>query len=297
MTIDILLPYYGDDPLFRTAVLSVLKQTYTDWRLVCVEDGHPRGNADDWLASLGDSRIVTDNNVANLGVARNFARCLGLVQATHFVMMGSDDIMLPEHLDTLHRARLNHPDGAVFQTGVEVIDSEGRTSLPLGDRVKSMLRPNTQHGDVVLADEKLAISLTRADWAYFPSLMWNSRMAKDVGFDQQFAIALDLGLLLDIAIAGGTFIVVHPSTFQYRRHSASVSMSAARSGARFHQEKEFFWHYAKKFDARGWRKATRVARHHYISRLNAVTELPGSVLSRDGEALAALIRHVVRARP
>lgn len=294
MTIDVMLPYFGDDPMFREAVRSVIAQTFQNWRLICVEDAHPDGAADDWLASLNDPRIIALKNETNLGVASNFARCLSLVRAPYFIMMGSDDRMLPGHLETLWLAAERHPQGSVFQTGVRVIDSFGAVSLPLGDRVKAVLRPKTSPGrDVVLTGEAFATSLSRADWAYFPSIMWQTSVAQTVGFDEQFAIALDLGLLLDIALEGGEMVVLDPVTFEYRRHSASVSMSAARSGARFEQEKVFFWHYADKFTRVGWNRAARVLRNHAVSRLNALTELPGALLQRAWRSSASLVRHAV----
>ncbi|MCD2499737.1 MULTISPECIES: glycosyltransferase [Microbacterium] len=293
MTIDVMLPYYGDSELLRLAVQSVLAQTFTDWRLVCVDDGSPDGGIHDWLMSLHDERIVSMRNEANLGVAGNFSRCLELVQATHFTMMGSDDIMLPDHLAVLDAARRRYPDAQLLQPGVRVIDGDGRPALPLADRIKAMLRPRTDRHDVVLRGEEMATSLTRADWAYFPSLLWLTAPAQQVGFNRQYEIALDLGLILDLAMRGGSLVVLDPVTFEYRRHRASASMSAARSGERFAQEKRFFADYARTFQAHGWKRAAGVARRHVISRLNALSELPGALLS-GGAGASRLLRHAVR---
>lgn len=290
--IDVMLPYYGDDALFREAVQSVRAQTFTAWRLVCVEDASEHGDAAAWLASLHDDRIVHISNESNLGVAGNFARCLDLVEASHFTMMGSDDIMLPEHLATLDAARRAHPDADILQSGVRVIDSDGQPSLPLADRIKAVLRPDTRHGDVTLVGERFATSLVRADWAYFPSLLWRTSRAQTIGFTQRYAIALDLGLILDIALAGGSFVVLEPETFAYRRHRASASMSAARSGERFAQERTFFLDYAERFAAHGWNRAARIARGHLISRLNAASEVPGAVLARSGGGVRRLLTHI-----
>lgn len=292
-TIDVMLPYYGDAPEFRAAVESVRRQSFTDWRLVCVEDASPAGDAAAWLASLDDERIVHVQNARNLGVAGNFAKCLALVEARHFTMMGSDDLMLVDHLFALDEARRRHPDADLIQVGVRVIDSDGRTALPLADRIKAMLRPDTRHGDVTLVGERFAVSLTRADWAYFPSLLWRTARAQSIGFTERYAIALDLGLILDIALAGGSLVVIDPVTFEYRRHRASASMTAARTGERFAQERAFFLDYAARFRERGWTRAARVARAHVVSRLNAASELPGAALAGSGSGVRRLLRHLV----
>lgn len=289
--IDILLPYFGDSAHFRAAVASVIAQRRTDWRLICVEDSSPSGDASEWLHSLSDPRIIHYRNEENLGVAGNFAHCLDFVRAPSFTIMGSDDIMLPNHLEVLEDCLSRHPDASLFQPGVEVIDDRGRRSTPLPDIVKRCLRPRTSRGDVSLNGEQLAISLSRADWAYFPSILWRSEKVIPIGFDNRYEIALDLGLMLNLALAGATMVVTAPSSFQYRRHRASVSMEAARSGLRFEQEGEFFREYAARFEKAGWIRAARVARRHLISRLNATTKVPAALVSRDWDSATRLMRH------
>ena len=291
--IDVLLPYYGDSPHFRLAVESVIGQTTPDWRLICVEDASPRGDASAWLSSIDDDRIIHHRNALNLGVAGNFSRSLKLVESPYFQMMGSDDIMLPTHLEAVRDVSSRYPSAAMVQPGVRVIDGEGKSCHPLADVVKSVLRPHEGDADLVLSGEALAASLARADWAYFPSILWRTGAVLPIGFNAKYEIALDLGLMLDLALAGSAMVVSSPTTFEYRRHRASVSMTSARSGVRFDQEKEFFLDYATRFENAGWSKAARIARRHVVSRLNALTEIPHAVLSRDGSGVSRLLRHVV----
>ena len=104
--IDVMLPFYGDAAHFRAAVESVRAQDHPHWRLVCVDDAHPDPSTGRWLESLQDPRIEYHRNAENLGVARNFNRCLGLVTAPYFVMMGGDDLMRPDYLSTVAAAAL-----------------------------------------------------------------------------------------------------------------------------------------------------------------------------------------------
>ncbi len=291
--IDVMLPFYGDADLFRTAVESVRAQTYPHWRLVCVDDAHPSTAAGDWLRTLDDPRIEYRRNEANLGVAGNFNHCLELVTASHFTMMGGDDEMLPDFLERLDERRRADPDAAVIQCGVEVIDAAGRRYRPLPDRIKALVRPRVDAERRVLGGEEMATSLSRADWAYFPSLLWRTDLARAHGFDPRFAIALDLGLLLDIAIAGGTMVVCDPVTFRYRRHRDSVSSATARDGGRFVQERDFFRHYETRLRAAGYTRAAAVTRRHLISRLNALSCIPGALLSKDVRAALKLARYAL----
>ncbi|WP_193598478.1 glycosyltransferase family 2 protein [Microbacterium sp. YJN-G] len=293
-SIDVILPYYGDHPQLRDAVRSVIAQTDTDWRLICVDDAHPDSDASAWIASLADPRIQHVRNETNLGVAGNFARCLELATAPWVTIMGSDDRMRPSHLTEFRKA-IEASDGVdIVQGGVVVISDDGRRSYPLADRVKSILRPRAHASGRLLSSRELATSLTRADWAYFPSLIWRTARVQRLGFREEYEIALDLGLLLDVAIDGGVMLLHDATTFEYRRHRASASMSSARSGLRFAQERRFFLDYAERFSAIGWMRAARIARWHLVSRLNALTEIPGAVLSGDLTAVSRLLVHVFR---
>src|SRR5262249_37826946 len=85
--VDILMPYYGDESLMRTAVRSVLVQDDPRWRLTVVDDGTVPGVAE-WFASLGHSRVRYLRNEHNLGVTGNFNKCLDLAEHELTVLMG-----------------------------------------------------------------------------------------------------------------------------------------------------------------------------------------------------------------
>ena len=49
MTVDILLPYYGDVAMMKEAVRSVLRQENPHWRLIVVDDGYPDDSIPGWF--------------------------------------------------------------------------------------------------------------------------------------------------------------------------------------------------------------------------------------------------------
>ncbi len=275
--IDVLLPFYGDAVHFRLAVLSVLGQTDHDFRLVCVDDAYPSDEPRLWLESLDDPRLVYARNEENLGVARNFAHCLDLVEAPWFVMMGGDDIMHPTYLETV-RSLAEGSTCAVVQPGVVVIDAEGNTVLPLADRLKAFIRPRSRESVRVLRGEEMASSLARGDWAYFPSLLWRTAAVRPHGFDQRYEIALDLALLFDLALDDRSMLVADEVCFSYRRHSSSASSVTAVDGLRFEQERDLLESYAEAFGRKGWRRAQRAARLRLLPRLNAGSVAAGLAL-------------------
>ena len=286
-----MLPFYGDVDQLKAAVRSVLDQTFTDFRLVVVDDQYPDPEPARWLQSLGDARVHYLRNDVNLGVNGNFRHCVDLVEAPAFALMGCDDLMGPQHLANAVAALDAHPDAAVVQPGVQVIDVDESVVRPLGDRVKARMTPRAP---AVLQGQELAASLYRGNWTYFPSLVWRTSVAKPIGFRPGLEIVLDLALLLDIARAGGALVLTEDVTFSYRRHTESVSSMQAVDGRRFDEERAFFAKEARRCAEIGWPDAARAARRHPTSRLNAATLVPGALLGRQWPVVSALVRHVVR---
>jgi hypothetical protein len=291
VTLDILLPFYGRFDHFRIAVESVLGQKDGDWRLTVVDDVYPDLAPGEWVRSLDDSRVRYIRNEENLGVSRNFAKCVTLMEFSHAVIFGCDDVMLPDYVEQVHRLIDAHPDADVIQPGVEVIDSDGRPALPLGDRIKRSYRLRDVRPDGELEGEALAASLLRGNWTYFPSLVWRSEQLTTFGFVTTREVVPDLKMLLDIAATGGLLVVDEKPVFQYRRHSESVSSWRATDGSRFLEESELFAEEAERFAALGWHRAERAARVHFSSRLNALAQLPRALKQGSARGVRGLLGH------
>jgi glycosyltransferase involved in cell wall biosynthesis len=295
MTFHILLPFYGRFDHFRLAVESVLAQTDADWRLTVVDDVYPDLAPGEWVQSLGDPRIEYIRNESNLGVSRNYVKCVGLMRGEFSVLFGCDDVMLPGWLARVKQLIAENPDADIIQPGVEVIDGDGTVYLPLVDRIKNHYRFGGS-GVRTFAGEPLAVSLLRGNWTYFPSIVWRVSRLRQFGFNQKLNVVQDLIMLLDIVEAGGTFVLDDSVVFQYRRHQGSVSSATAADGSRFAQERELFDGEAARFTRLGWRRAARTARRHWSSKLNALTRIPLAVRQGNGSGVLVLLTHAAGGR-
>lgn len=291
MAVDVMLPYYGDVDLMKLAAQSVMSQQFQDWRLVVVDDGYPSPEPERWFESIGDPRVSYQKNEQNLGANGNYRKALELVESPIVVIMGADDIMLPNYLDVVSKAFEAFPEASVVQPGVQVIDELGRACMPLVDLVKKVYAPTTK-ARLELQGEKMATSLVRADWAYFPSLAWRTDVIKRIGFTEGLDVVQDLALLLDIAAEGGSMVVDPTLSFLYRRHSASDSSVRALDGRRFDEERAFFEFQADRFGQLGWTSASRAASFHTTSRLNAASLILRSIAMGKTDSLPRLAKHV-----
>jgi glycosyltransferase involved in cell wall biosynthesis len=289
-TFDIMLPYYGNASLMRAAVASVLGQSDPGWRLTVVDDGREPG-VPEWFAGLGDDRVRYHRNPHNLGVTGNFRRCVELAEHQYMVMMGTDDIMLPNYVATVRSVVEEYPGVGLVQPGVEIIDGEGRVVRTLADVVKRRLYAPRLTGRTLLGGEELATSLLRGDWLYFPSICWRTDAVKAANFRDDLHVIQDLALIIDLVERGEQLAVDPTVCFQYRRHVISASAASALTGTRFVEARNYFLEAADQMTRLGWRRAARAARRYTSSRLHAITMLPAAVKAGNGTGIRHLCRH------
>ncbi|AXE22520.1 glycosyltransferase family 2 protein [Streptomyces globosus] len=294
-TFDFMLPYYGDVQLMQDAVRSVLAQTDPDFRLVVIDDGK-EPDVPGWFESLGDRRVTYLRNEQNLGITRNFQKCVYLSEADHVVIMGCDDLLHPHYLETVRGILAEHPGIGMVQPGVEVIDGEGRPAHGLADQAKRRLYAPQVDGRRVMGGEELATSVLRGNWLYFPSICWRGDALRKINFRDEYSVIQDLALVVDLLEAGEDMVVDESTTvFRYRRHAVSESSLQAFSGTRFTEAERYFSAVAARMDARGWHKAAKAARFRSASRLHAITMLPGALRRGNREGLRTLARHAFTA--
>lgn len=294
--IDVLLPYYGDVEYLKAAASSVLNQTHTRWRLLVLDDGYPSDEPARWFGRIAedDPRVRYLRNERNLGANGNYRKALAMATAPVVVVMGADDIMLPNYLAHVAEALAAHPDAAVFECGVQVVDEHDRPVRPLGDVIKGRVAPRPDARSVYRGEE-LAVGLMRGNWTYFPSLAWRTEVVQGIGFREGLDVVQDLAMLCDVVTAGGALVFDPRLGFLYRRHSASDSSVRALDGRRFDEERRFYEEQAVRFEALGWGAAAREARRHFTSRLHALSLIPKAASTKGARAgIAPLLRHTLR---
>ncbi|MFJ4678794.1 glycosyltransferase family 2 protein [Kitasatospora sp. NPDC088783] len=292
---DFMLPYYGDVRQMQDAVRSVLAQTDPDFRLVVIDDGR-EPEVPGWFARLGDDRVEYLRNEQNLGITKNFQKCVRLSEADHVVIMGCDDLLHPHYLETVRKILADHPGVGMVQPGVEVIDGDGRPVSGLVDQTKRRLYAPKVEGRRLMGGEELAASVLRGNWLYFPSITWRGEALRAVNFRDEYSVIQDLALVVDLLELGEQMAVDTSTTvFQYRRHAVSESSVQAYSGTRFSEAERYFAAVAERMDARGWTKAAKAARVHSASRLHAMTMLPGALRRGRSDGVKVLARHVFTA--
>lgn len=290
-SIDIMMPYYGDVAMMQAAVRSVLAQTDPDWHLTVVDDGQAAG-VPEWFAALGDARVSYQRNPVNLGVTGNFRKCVELAKRDRMVMMGSDDLMLPDYVATVRQLEALAPGAGIVQPGVEVIDENGRVvGGGLVDAAKRRIYKPKGPGPHRMRGEELATNLLRGNWLYFPSICWRTEAVAAVSFREDLQVIQDLDLIIKLVERGEELIAGDRVCFQYRRHLSSESAKQALDGRRFAEARAFFLETADRLDSIGWKQAATASRRHRSARLHALSLVPSALKQHRAEAARQLLRY------
>lgn len=291
MPLDIFVPYWGDPGYMKEAVNSVLSQDNDDWLLTVVDDAYPGDEIQSFMAGLDDPRVRYIRKDVNAGITENYRTCVSMATQEVMVILGCDDVLLPNYVDVILKAHKRYPDAAIIQPGVEVIDETGQVVSTLVDSVKQKLIKPRGGGRQIIAGEAIAINLMHGDWLYWPSLAFRTDKIRRVDFRDGFPIIQDLALIMDMVYNGDQLLIDPEICFRYRRHSNSASSTKLIDGSRFAGEREYFAVSAAQAEELGWTRAARSARLRLTSRAHAMALLPKAIVSRNTTAARALIRH------
>lgn len=293
MTHEIFIPFWGEPELLYETIRSVQAQTVEDWRVVVIDDCYPDDSVPEYFATLGDDRIVYSRNEVNLGITENYREAIRRASSEFITILGCDDLMHPNYLEVVEHAIARVPNADVIQPGVIVIDETGREIAPLVDRVKQgILAPRGGSGVAVLRGDRMATSLIRGDWLYWPSLTFRTETLKRIDFRDGLPIIQDLALLMDVAFDGGTLAYAPQLAFSYRRHGGSASQKTLLDGRRFRDERTYYRQAANLARAKGWRRTEITARVRLMSRLHGIAELPGVIRRGTSAGIGSTLAHI-----
>jgi len=287
-TVHVVIPFYSNTTYLMKAIDSVLMQNYQEFTLLIVDDFSPHTNISNLVARFNDPRIEYIRNSSNLGLAKNFQNCLNLVTSDWFVMLGEDDILLPNYLSEMLTVANSQKDCAVIQPLVQIIDENGLVVIPRADKVKFRLIQfmkfiNSSEGTKgakvsVLTGSQVLPWLLLGNFFYFPTILWNTKIAKQIGFSEEYPITLDLKLLLTLTKSDKNFAFCDSVLAKYRRHEESVSNNPRNLLSRLREERNLSHDFLRNVKLPGAIRLLAILR--LTSRLHAVALAAESLKQR-----------------
>ena len=185
--VSIVLPVYNGARYLGAAIESVLRQTYSNFELLVIDDG----SSDSSVALAAayarlDSRVVIFRNEVNLGLVSTLNRAFSLAKGDLIARLDADDIADAQRLQLQVSRFLEDPDIVALGTGIRLMDEDGTT-----------LRRQPR---VVCGNVLLRWCMLRGTCLYHPTLMLHvRRLGSPVRYSAQFAHSEDYELLLRLS--------------------------------------------------------------------------------------------------
>lgn len=127
--VTVAMPVYNAGKYLRLAVLSIIKQTFTNWELLIIDDGST-DNALDSIADIQDERISVLRDGANKGLAARLNEAIDLAHGQYFARMDQDDVSYPERFERQVQALQNeHELDLVAVRAITISDNNQLTGL------------------------------------------------------------------------------------------------------------------------------------------------------------------------
>ena len=133
--ISILMPIYNAEAFLKETVDSILRQTFTDYELLAMDDGSTDRSAE-IIRSYNDSRIqyvlCPHDFIATLN------RGIEMAQGKYIARMDHDDQMMPDRLQIQYDFMEQHPEIAACGSYMQTFGADSRTIQVL-----------TEHDDII----------------------------------------------------------------------------------------------------------------------------------------------------
>jgi glycosyltransferase involved in cell wall biosynthesis len=269
------IPFYsGTDYLVR-AIESILAQESGEWQALVCDDG-PDASIEQVVREAGRGRVRYLRNPQNLGMARNWNRCIDVAETDLVTLLHGDDELCPGYAARMIEAMAAHPRAAAAFCRYEVIGPASEHITSLTDRVKDFINP-TGKTATVLEGEAGMRALLRANFIAAPSLCYRKSILGERRFVPDWKFVLDWELTTRILLDGDPLVGLPERLLRYRRHPEQATEQLTRDKRRFSEEIEFYEKMRAAVLARGWTRCAAVARQKRLTKLHVAYRLVRSV--------------------
>lgn len=211
--ISVMVPTYNRAHLIGQTINSVLAQEFQDWDLVVVDDA----SEDDTAEVVGrysraDSRIHLLSNENNVGLTRNWNRCLEVAAGPLVQNLQSDDLVDPGYLLLASQAFDEHPEVGFVAAACRYVDLDGQ-----------VIHPGTPRSPCLYAaGDEAVMALLAKGWPHVSSIVLRRECYLQLGkFDERIWNGPDVELDTRLASRYGYYHLggVHTS---FRRHGTNL---------------------------------------------------------------------------
>lgn len=209
--VSVVMPVYNAAAYVADAIGSILKQTFTSFELIIVDDGSEDGSqriAEQFAAADKRLRLIVQERNNGNYPSRNDG--MAVARGEFIAVMDSDDISLPDRLKLQVQFLQEHPDYTMVGSRVLLIDPEG---APIGPK-----------GGLFTKHEDIDAALMERKWAVVHPTVLMRRSAVEAvgGYREKFRTCADHDIYIRLAELGR--VANLPEVLlRYRQHYSSLT--------------------------------------------------------------------------
>lgn len=208
--VSVLMPVYNAERYLAEAIDSIIKQTYTDWELIIINDGSIDGS-EQIIKNFKDPRIKYHENKQNLGLIETLNKGIDLCRSEYIARMDADDIALPERLSQQVKLMDAQPNIILCGTNAVVINEKGYET-------GKIMNPSS--------NPLLQISLLFTNPFIHPSIMIRKDKMGNERFDSDALHVEDFDFWIRLS-KKGELANINQNLLKYRWHESNVSVKNA----------------------------------------------------------------------
>lgn len=207
--ISLIMSVYNGEDYLEEAIDSVLKQSFTDWELIVINDCST-DRTPEILSRYAaqDTRVHVHTNEVNLRLPSSLNKAMSFARGKYIARMDADDICLPDRLEKQYAFMEQNPDIALsscrFMTLKNgVISSGGCGGRSDANSVKALLLVTNP--------------------ILHPGIIAKAEVIKTMGYDKTFTCTEDMELWTRFVMAGHKAQILPEYLMIYRLHDKQIT--------------------------------------------------------------------------
>ena len=202
------MPVYNGEKFLAATINSVLKQTFTDFEFLIIDDGST-DRSGEIIKESGDERIRVISHQKNQGIYASNMEGIREAKGEFIALMDHDDICLPDRLELQYKYLTTHLDVAICGGNAKYISENDDVLDEVG---------------VALCDvNHLKAKLLFANQLVNPSVMFRKSVFLELGGYHRFGLAEDYDFYLR-ASERYNIVNLEATLLHYRQHSDNTSL-------------------------------------------------------------------------
>ena len=207
--ISLIMSVYNGEDYLAEAIDSVLKQTFTDWELIVINDcsTDSTGEILEKFAAM-DERVKVYPNEVNLRLPSSLNRAMTFAQGKYIARMDADDICLPDRLEKQYAFMEENPQVALSSCRFMTLKNGTVSSGGCGGRSEN---------------EYIRALLLVTNPILHPGIIAKADVIKNLGYDKSFTCTEDMEIWTRFVLENHKIEILSEYLMIYRLHDKQIT--------------------------------------------------------------------------